>query len=290
MKLPDFRKFEKLVRVKVAMGIPPNQLGDIPAVEVRRAGLTQDNYRKSAEEVLEVEIGDVEPLPDGTLSYNGERVILYIRDVANYGGDYSNPKFHVADCVTLQSMREAQRGSRYVRASRYDGKFQVHYVNDGAWETIRLDVCQHCLRRLDYKGFQRKRKNKRNAAVQEFSIKEFFEVYPKSLHHVMPDYTDLTAPVNDYSPDFSAISRAYRQERNWICEVCGISLSGENMRHFLQVHHINGLKNDNGSGNLKAVCVHCHASEPSHGHLKAMRQYREFEEIWRRWRITGIAP
>ena len=62
------------------------------------------------------------------------------------------------------------------------------------------------------------------------------------------------------------------------------------MQRYLHVHHINGLKYENNDENLKAVCVHCHALEPSHGHVTAMRQYREFEPIWQRWRKTGVSP
>jgi hypothetical protein len=31
-------------------------------------------------------------------------------------------------------------------------------------------------------------------------------------------------------------------------------------------------------------------SRAYHGHITAMRQYREFEATWQRWRKTGIAP
>lgn len=62
------------------------------------------------------------------------------------------------------------------------------------------------------------------------------------------------------------------------------------MQRYLHVHHMNGLKNENGDKNLKAVCVRCHALEPSHSRITAMRQYREFEATWQRWRKTGVAP
>ncbi len=62
------------------------------------------------------------------------------------------------------------------------------------------------------------------------------------------------------------------------------------MQRYLHVHHMNGLKNENSDKNLKAVCVHCHALEPSHSHITAMRQYREFEATWQRWRKTSVAP
>ena len=267
------------------MGIPRDALGNLRAIEVRRVGATREELRKLAEEGLEIDDEEIVPLPDGTLSYKDRRVLLYIRDISQYGGNYSDPKFHVANCATLQRMRENRRDGRYVIASRDDGLFQVRFVNRGIREDRLLHVCQHCLERLKYVGFHRDlSEGARQAKVRNFSIADFFAKFPKTLHHAMPAHTDQTAPINDYSPDFSIISRAYRQKRNWICKTCGIPLAKDIMQRYLHVHHINGLKNENNDENLKAVCVHCHALEPSHGHILAMRQYREFEPIWRRWR------
>lgn len=288
MKLPNFLLSNDFIRLKSAMGIPRDKLGNLRAIEIRRDGATRDEIRQLAEGGLEVEKEDVVPLPDGTLSYKDRRVLLYIRDISQYGGNYSDPKFHFSDCTTLRQMRENLRFGRFVIASRDDGLFPIHYINSDRWLPKRLDVCQNCLDHLNYKGFQRGlRSHVRWAAVREFSIADFFAAYPKTLHHSMPTYNDQTAPTNDYSPDFSRISRAYRQKRNWVCETCGILLSKDIMQRYLHVHHINELKNENNDENLKAVCVHCHALEPSHGHVSAMFQYREFEATWQRWRKSG---
>jgi hypothetical protein len=188
-------------------------------------------------------------------------------------------------------MREYLRFERFVIASRDDGLFQLHYVDSDHRMDKRLDVCQNCLDHLNYKGFQLSmRPNIRRTAVQGFSITDFFSIYPKTLHHSLPAHTDQTAPSNVYSSDFSRISRAYRQKRNWICETCAIPLSNESMQRYLHVHHIDGQKNRNEDGNLKAVCVRCHALEPMHGHVAASRQYREFEATWQRWHKNGVAP
>jgi hypothetical protein len=289
MKLPNFLVRDDLLRLKRSMGIPRDVLGNLRAIEVRRVGATRAEIEKLAQEGLEVDKEEVVPLSDGTLSYKDRRVLLYIRDTSQYGGNYSDPKFHIADCITLQRMRENQRYGRYVIATRDDGLFQLHYINSGRRTVKRLDVCQHCLDRLNYRGFQLGMLPKiRLAWVQNFSIADFFEAYPKTLHHSMPIHNEWTAPTNDYSRDFPQISRAYREKRNWACETCEILLSKPDMQRYLQVHHINGLKNENSDENLKAVCVHCHALEPSHGHITAMRQYREFEPIWQRWRNTGV--
>lgn len=291
MKLPDFLIFDDFLRLKHAMGIPSQKLGNVRAIEIKRVGATREEIRKLAEEGLEINVEDVVSLPDGTLSYKDRRVLLYIRDVSQYGSNYSEPKFHISDCNTLQWMRENQRFAKYVIASRDDGLFRVHYVNRNLRKDRRLQVCQNCLDRLSYEGFQRAmRQDRRRSAVQNFSISGFFALYPKTIHHYVPTHTDLTAPVNEYSLAFRHTSRAYRRSQNWTCETCGISLSAEPMRRFLHVHHKNGLKNDNDDTNLKAVCIHCHANEPLHGHMTAMLQYREFEPIWRKWQRQALYP
>jgi 5-methylcytosine-specific restriction endonuclease McrA len=291
MKFPNFMESAHFVRLKREMGIPPNQRGNLRAVEVRRNGATREEIRRLTKEGLEVEEADVIPLPDGTLSYRDRRVLLYIRDVSQYGGNDSDPKFHVSNCTTLRQMREHLRFGRFVIASRDDGLFHLHYINSGLREDKPLDVCQNCLDYLKYKGFQLSMTGRaRRAAVHAFRIPDFFAAYPKTLHHYIPTYTDRTAPTNDYSPDFSVISRAYRLKRNWTCETCRIPLSKGAMQRHLHVHHINGAKNENNEENLKAVCVHCHALEPRHSHITAMRQYREFETIWHSWNKTRVDP
>jgi len=285
MKLPNFLVSREMLRLKRAMGIADDKLGNVREISVRRDKADREEIRRLAEDGLEVDIDAVQPLEDGTLSYKDRRVLLYIRDVAQYGGEYSDPRFHFANCSTVRQMRANLRFGRYVIASRDDGMFHLHYVTSGRRTDKRLDVCQNCLTGLSYKGFQHGMAvDAKRDAVVNFSIAEFFMAYPKILHHTIPAHTDRTSPTNDYSADFAQVSLRYRQLRSWQCEACGIDLARKEMQRYLHVHHINGLKNENHEGNLKAVCIRCHALEPMHGHVTAMRQFREFEPIWTRWR------
>lgn len=45
---------------------------------------------------IEVKFDEVQVLQDGTLAYKGYRVLLYIRDVSNFGQREEMPKFHLA--------------------------------------------------------------------------------------------------------------------------------------------------------------------------------------------------
>ncbi len=152
MKLPDFEGDSELnglrAAMKASLGVytPPPPLGTLTLEEIERL----------AGEGIEIPLGEVRVLNDGTHYYKGRRVIVYIRDVAEYGGRVSLPKYHLAMCDTLNRMIEEGRyKKRYVVATRDDGKFSVQRIrSDQVLKTDEaLDVCQHCLEELNYNSF-----------------------------------------------------------------------------------------------------------------------------------------
>ncbi|HEY1614993.1 MAG TPA: hypothetical protein VGF97_15005, partial [Rhizomicrobium sp.] len=225
-------------------------------------------------------------LSDGTLAYKNSRVLLYIRDHAVYSGRSIDPKFHIAHCDTLKEMKRQSRQARYVVATRTDGEFKLNII-DGSRksETVRkLSVCQNCLALLFFDGFEMNMpKPIRSREVSAFSIARFFEKFSRDLHEIEPQHDSDSAPVNDYNQDFSARSNALRRAKNWTCQNrnCGVYLGNQSHRRFLHVHHINGQKSDDAPGNHKVLCIKCHAEEPSHGHMRAMPDYRAFAALRR---------
>lgn len=83
---------------------------------------------------------------------------------------------------------------------------------------------------------------------------------------------------NEYTPDWSIISRKLREEYNWTCQNCQIQLEN-NLKRFLHVHHINGQKTDNKSANLKVLCIRCHSEQPEHQHLCNHQDYFDFMQL-----------
>ncbi|MDL2271586.1 HNH endonuclease [Desulfovibrio sp. OttesenSCG-928-I05] len=65
-----------------------------------------------------------------------------------------------------------------------------------------------------------------------------------------------------YTPDWSNISREYREKHLYTCEECGVDLSSE--PYLLHTHHINRDKGDNREKNLIALCASCHKKQPYH--------------------------
>ena len=277
MKLTDFKNFAPFVNLKTKMGIPRDKLGTLRGITLNPHKVSSTEMRGLAEGGLEVSIDDVGIYDDGTLFYKDQRVLLYIRDVSNYFKQTSDPRFHFSNCATLREKRQNNQFGKYVIADRTDGKFVVNYVTSDRSVEKELKVCQNCLDYLSYDGFQLGHpRERRYAAVRRFSCSEFFERYPKNLHHQDAKHSSTTAPMNNYSSDWASVSRAFRTKVRWLCSKCTVEFSAVDLQRFLHVHHLNGMKNENHESNLRALCVKCHAEEPEHGHVRFTLQYKEF--------------
>ena len=274
MKLPDFLGNVQFNRLRQQMGAkliswkPIDQLLNTEGIQV---------------EPEKIKISD-----DGTLEYEGRKVVVYIRDQFRLrNSDSSNDpqqlyKFHIVDCLTLQQMKRQGRHKRYVVATRTDGKFYVNFLEGGKLiekgVECKLYVCKHCLNRLNYKKYRSYGNPGRNRIREFFKLKEFFERYGSQITR-KPGHDDTTAPVNQYPSDWDQkISPRYKEKIGWKCEECGIDL-GENTK-FLHVHHINGLKYESRDDNLRALCIGCHAEQFQHQHMKAHQDYKDFQH-WR---------
>jgi hypothetical protein len=176
MKLPNFDDNLELNALRETMGASLRDYAPPPPPDA----LTTEEIERLAGEGIEIPLDEVGVLNDGTHIYKGRRVIVYIRDVAEYGGRTSMPKYHLAMCNTLSMMMEAGRfKTRYVVATRDDGLFNIQKIRgDIAIKSDeRLNVCQQCLDELNYKSFSmRQNVERRLKAVQGFSIRTFTSV------------------------------------------------------------------------------------------------------------------
>jgi hypothetical protein len=282
MKLPDFKADVRLNSLRVRMGAPLTtgfRLGQV------RPGIDPAELAKLGREGLDVSIDDIQMQNDGTLAYKDVRVVVYIRDVSvmreRQAGNM--PRYHVAYCRTLDRMRESNRWQRYVVANREDGRFHINMVGNGSLRSSvePLSVCQNCLDRLRYLGFNLELDSaERRGRVARFTLSEFFGRYPKSLLAIRPRHDAVDAPLNDYPDDWGEISERYKAQKSYKCERCGLRPAEH---HFVHVHHRNGQKNDCDTHNFKCLCLGCHAEEPLHSHMKATSDYGEFVGRYPNW-------
>lgn len=198
MNLPKFADDSSFANLRERMGARPSGRFSstvlplpLPAGEV----VTEEELSRLAREGMEVTYGAVRVLEDGTLAFKNRRVFLYIRVIG--GGHVDDleepwgskrrevrtedrePRFHVAHCRTLESMRQKGRGGRYVVAVRDDGRFDL--VAGGTLESRSLRVCKNCLEKIDWKDFSICRDHDRDARVAAFSIAEFFGTYGRTV-------------------------------------------------------------------------------------------------------------
>lgn len=231
---------------------------------------------------VEVELDDVRAGPGGLLTYQGEQVLLYIKDTRSSFWTLKHEpvksrRFHVADCQTLEEMRRKGKYERYVVTRRTDGLFLADWLDvetgkRGTTEAA-LKVCKHCLSAIDWRGYS----NPANRLLfangvqqssvgiwEDFSISEFLMEYA-TFFRSRPSRQDITAPLNAYVADWPRISERTRRAAKWRCEGCGVDLAQQ--PGLLHCHHRSGVVTDNSSGNLAVLCALCHANQPDHGHM-----------------------
>ena len=216
----------------------------------------------------------------GLASYQGRQVLLYIKDHSYNNGMYAaledgskGRKYHVADCQKLDEMRKKGKLERYVVTNRLDGVFEISGTDSRTQEYIegetKLDVCQFCLEAINYKKFSSlKRGTPRKEFVKKFNMSDFFETY-SSFFKYMPTGVAGNSK-NQYTDDWQQISRRIRESHNYQCQQCGLDLNTH--KRLLHVHHINGVKSDNSSGNLTPLCCDCHRKQPDHQHINVRHE------------------
>ncbi len=229
---------------------------------------------------ITVETDDVKVAPNGTLEYQGRKVVLYIRDVMG-----SLPKYHVVNCKTLKGMKAAGKYKRYVVTRRTDGEFLLNFADNLSLdnpETFRLDICKNCLwHELNLKYI----------SADAFPLADWFNaidpgyVPPPTDFLFGPKITPVTRTISQYPPDWNLRSLQCRENAEWKCEGCSIDL--RSAPKFLHAHHLKGIQY-NQPKDLKALCIGCHAEQPGH-HMKHLPDYREFMklhgDIWKQ--LTG---
>src|SRR5579872_541163 len=283
LRLPNFLEDALLNELRERMRAP---LVDYSPQISSEGRISKRDLERLATTGITVGADEVEIQSDGTFTYQGIPVLLYILDVSMYHSARTArlPRFHVCNCRTWNDMKARGRQDRYVASTRVDGLFELNLtMPSGQIErrTERLSVCQNCLDHLSWKGFTiDDPRTKRLDAVHTFSLEEFFQEKGRPMVRERPRWTPETYP-SSYTDDFDDISSRLRAAAEWRCQgPCGRLFAGIWQRRFLHVHHLNGVKGDNSPENLRVYCLGCHANEPSHEHMKRTPDYLHFVRLF----------
>lgn len=191
---------------------------------------------------------------------NGERILLYIKDVSRFSSASELQKFHLYECRTLIEMQNQDAfDKKYVATTRKDGSFFVDFSFKKKFNQLeKLNVCKNCLKWYNAK-------TSHNQSVQFFSIVQFFDYFGNSNFRHKPIYSDRNAPQSGYTDDWDNVSQKCKEKCNYICQGCKIDLKMH--KHLLQTHHKNRTPSDNSSNNLIVLCMECHSKQPAHEHM-----------------------
>ena len=105
-----------------------------------------------------------------------------------------------------------------------------------------------------------------------------WQLWQELIPDVIPD------PFNYEASWWQEISRWYKEDKGWRCEICG-ALFPKNSR-YLETHHIRGPQHNNPE-DLMALCTGCHADQRGRNHekMKKRSKYKSFiDKYGKRWK------
>ncbi|BFM15196.1 hypothetical protein R50073_13790 [Maricurvus nonylphenolicus] len=159
MKLPDFLQFDPFNQLRQQMGA--EELGDFVFFDPKRH-LTGLELLALGKTGLPARGEDLRPLGDYTLAYKNARVLSFrLNAEGKPAGVY-----HLADCLKVQQWANVDKSI----------ELQVAFEPPQG-----MKVCQDCLHRLRYQGFDGARSRHQDYSkriVQAFDSQGFFEKYP----------------------------------------------------------------------------------------------------------------
>ena len=246
------------------------------------SGLSPSNFRYQSEidspqfvwvnGVTEVDSLDLVVKDRGPLQADGYGVVLYIKDQGSriekvILDPSKGKKVHLAYCRTLHDMEQKGRFDRYHLKREPDGMFPVSgslYRSAMIEQEVSLSVCKNCLKQLNYNGYRQLgwAGGGRDKATRDFDYGAFFENY-SSFFPKLPIRNEQSP--TGYTSDWQEISKRVRSEVRNCCQECKVDLSSA--PDLLHTHHVNGVKTDNSSGNLRVLCADCHRHQPNHEHV-----------------------
>lgn len=228
--------------------------------------------------------------PNRYIIYKNRPMLVYIRDQYLRAEQYranNFSKFHLCFCNQLRKkQKKGKYKDRYVITYRtsgsflvniwerdrdYNGRFYEIEVEKGVFK--KLNVCQDCLRELNWENFQSYCGNNpddlrigttyydmkaRSRIVKSFSIEKFLRKVKRDLFEGTEQLnTAIGAFENVYGDLTPEQKEKIKLSRGCVCEKCGKTFP----LNQLEIHHKSSGRFNNSAENLAVVCKRCHDEE-----------------------------
>jgi len=265
MKLFDFYNSGPLDLLRIKMGA--SLLDDISLKLKKINEITIEELEQLTSGKLHGYLSDCKVEVDGTLSYKGNRVVVYIHDRHQYNDQWELPKLHISLCSTIgqKNLNDAYNQKYVFYQPKEDNDlFPMRIFINGIMNDkfVKLDVCKLCLENIKWNGYRNRGIDdelKRNI-FKDFTLTKFFEKYPKRIINTLPLHTPSTIPINQYPINMNEHKKRLIEKRGYKCE--GINCGRTDVT--LEVHHKNGIRYINEDYNLELLCHSCHQKHHSH--------------------------
>lgn len=239
-----------------------------------QSGTVEESADKIFENSIFTNSGMFELLGDGTLirffvhvpqgpSSWGNQDVAYSTMLKN--SKYWH-KYHLFKCSTVDEWHKNMR-----KSSRSDGLmiYLLKNQRNGSGEHDSeqrkkgraLKICKKCFSQLPWKE------------KISFDLSKIMKTGPfrKELEQISEFRFEDEIP-NQYAADWNKISHQIKVLRKWTCDLCKTYFGkNDRTRSFLQVHHKDRRRYNNGHTNLDVLCLACHFKfHPENNRLEAL--------------------
>lgn len=201
-----------------------------------RVDFNAETFKKAVRE------GKIRFSDDGIyLTYEGKEWKGYMYMPTYYVKRYGSfPRFHLTRCDTIENLFSGGFGSLYKWSNNKLNDI-IDRENNQLHKDQKLQLCNHCQEKIN----------------DIIDTEDFFETLETEE---VPEIVDVEVDIFGYTLNWEKISRAYRKEKEYTCEKCGIKIENSYDKRFIHTHHKNGNKLINRKDNLECLCVLCHAN------------------------------
>lgn len=175
---------------------------------------------------------------------NKSRMGLYQINYDNKFKWLNSPKLHLEKCKTVIDLKNRMKATN---------DFEVTYFAKEMSFTEKLKICKNCVQIISDNSSV----NISGNTFSEFILSIEEDELKKST--ILGD--------NGYVINWSQISRAFRDSKNYKCEKCNYKIKNLTESKFMQTHHVDRNKLNNKKYNLMCLCIKCH-SEVDEIHIK----------------------